>query len=303
MAAGHSHTTAAWAARRRLAAVLALTVVVLAVEVVGGVISGSLALLADAGHMLTDAAGIGLALFAVTLAQRPATARRTFGWQRLEILAAAFNAVVLLGVAAFVLVEAARRLADPPEVAGGLMLAVAVLGLVANGVSLALLRDTQGASLNTRGAYLEVLGDALSSVAVVVGGVVIALTGWRAADALASGVVAFLIFPRTWSLLRAAVDVLLEAVPKDVDLAHVRSHILATPGVVDVHDLHVWTITSGQPVMSAHVVVADEALGDRCGSSALDRLSRCLAHHFDVDHCTFQLEPAAHRSHERASHS
>jgi cobalt-zinc-cadmium efflux system protein len=299
---GHHHGTATGAHRGRLAAVLAITVAVLLIEVVGGLLAGSLALLADAGHMLTDTAGLGFALFAATLAQRPPTARRTFGWQRLEILAAVGNAVLLLVVAGLVLLEAARRADAPPEVEGGLMLGVAAVGLAANAVSLWLLHRGQKESLNVRGAYLEVLGDLLGSAAVVVAAIVIAVSGWRAADLLASVLVGVLILPRTWVLLRDSVDILLEATPRHVDLDHVRSHILDIPGVRDVHDLHVWTITSGVPVLSAHVVVVDHLVTDGCGGQVLDQLGDCLAHHFDVGHCTFQLEPAKHRDHEQSVH-
>jgi len=282
--------------------VLAITLSVLGVEVVGALITGSLALLADAGHMLTDAAGIALALLAATLAQRPPTSARTFGWQRAEILAAVVNAVLLLGVAAFVLVEAVRRFDDPPEVEGGLMLAVAVVGLAANLVSLGLLGRASGESLNARGAYLEVLGDLLGSVAVIVAAVVISVTGFQRADVIASVLIGLMILPRTWALLREAVDVLLEATPKGVDLDAVRSHLVQTPRVVDVHDLHAWTITSGMPVLSAHVVVDDEVLRDGHGGRVLDRLGTCLAGHFDVEHCTFQLEASTHRDHELGLH-
>jgi cobalt-zinc-cadmium efflux system protein len=295
----HDHAPSAAAGHRgRLGAVLAITVVVLVVEVAGAALSGSLALLADAGHVLADGAGIGLALLAVRFAARPATPRRTFGYYRLEILAAVVNAVLLFGVAGFVLVEAWRRLSQPPEVASGLMLAVAAAGLVANAVSLWLLRRGQAESLNLRGAYLEVVGDLLGSVAVLAAAAVIALTGLQAADPIASALIGVLILPRTWRLLREAVDVLLEAAPKGVDLAEVRRHLLETPGVGDVHDLHAWTITSGLPVLSAHVVLAPGADAGR----VLDGLGDCLAGHFDIEHSTFQLEQPEHRGHEGATH-
>jgi cobalt-zinc-cadmium efflux system protein len=296
---GHDHgTSAAGAHRGRLLLVLLLTTSILVVEVVGGLVSGSLALLADAGHMLTDAAGIGLALLAVWFGARPATPERTFGFYRVEILAAVINAVLLFGVAGFVLVEAWRRLTEPPEVASGLMLAVAAAGLVANAVSLWLLRRGQAESLNLRGAYLEVWGDLLGSVAVLAAAAVIAVTGFLAADPIASALIGVLILPRTWRLLRDAVDVLLEAAPKGVDLAEVRRHLLETPGVGDVHDLHAWTITSGLPVLSAHVVLERGADAGR----VLDGLGDCLAGHFDIEHSTFQLEQPEHRGHEGVLH-
>lgn len=308
MGHGHDHAhvpagaTASAGYRRRLGWVLAITGTVLVVQAVGAVLSGSLALLADAAHMATDTLGIALALVAVTLAQRPASGRRTFGLQRVEVLAAVGNGLLLIGVGAYVVVEAVRRIGDPPEIRSGLMLAVAVLGLVANLASLALLRGGQGESLNVRGAYLEVLGDALGSVAVIVAAVVIATTGATAADVVASLVVGALVLPRAWSLLRDALDVLLESTPRGVDLDDVRSHIEGVEGVLAVHDLHAWTITSGLPVLSAHVVVADDVLADGHGGRVLDALCACLGGHFDVEHCTFQLESASHRDHEAPVH-
>jgi cation diffusion facilitator family transporter len=304
MGHGHSHapTTIGGAHRRRLVVVLGLTLAVLVAEVVGAVLSGSLALLADAGHMATDAAGLALALAAVTLAQRPARGRRTFGWQRVEILAAVANGVLLLAVAAYVLIEAIRRIGQPPEIGAGLMLVVASVGLVVNLGSLLVLHGGKDASLNMRGAYLEVLADALGSVAVIVAAVVIATTGWTPADIVASVVIGFLVVPRAWHLLREALDVLLEAAPRGVDLQDVRAHILGVDGVLDVHDLHAWTITSGLPVLSAHVVVTDEALAAGHGGRVLDALCSCLGEHFDLEHCTFQLEAAAHAGHEAPVH-
>lgn len=285
----HVHSASA-AHRTRLVIVLGLTLTILVIELVGGVLSNSLALLADAGHVFTDVFGIGFALAAIWFAGRPATSERTFGFLRLEILAAVGNALLLFGVAAFVLYEAWRRLAEPPEVASGLMLGVAVVGLVANAVSLYLLRDAQGHSLNMRGAYLEVLGDLAGSAAVIVAALVIALTGWTVADAVASGVIGLLIIPRTWRLLREALDILLEATPKGINLDVVRAHILEAPGVAGVHDLHAWTITSGMNVVSAHVVMKEDAkTGD-----ILDHLGMCLSDDFDVKHSTFQLETPEH---------
>jgi cobalt-zinc-cadmium efflux system protein len=261
-------------------------------------LSDSLALLADAGHVLADGAGIGLALLAIRFAARPATPQRTFGYYRLEILAAVVNAVLLFGVAGFVLVEAWRRLTEPPEVASGLMLAVAAVGLVANAVSMWLLRDGQQQSMNLRGAYLEVWGDLLGSVAVLAAAAVIAVTGFQAADPIASVLIGLAILPRTWRLLRDAVDVLLEATPKGIDIDEVRRHLVETPGVTEVHDLHAWTITSGLPVLSAHVVLERGADAGK----VLDGLGACLAGHFDIEHSTFQLEQPEHRGHEGATH-
>jgi cobalt-zinc-cadmium efflux system protein len=304
MGHGHSHApvTAAGGQRRRLALVLVLTVAVLVAEVVGAALSGSLALLADAGHMATDAVGIALALGAVTLAQRPARGRRTFGWQRVEILAAVANGLLLVAVAVYVLVQAIRRIGDPPEVESGLMLAIAGVGLVVNLASLAVLHQGRAASLNVRGAYLEVMADALGSVAVIVAGLVIVATGWTQADTVASLVIGVLVLPRALHLLRDALDVLLEAAPRGVDMEQVRQHILGVDGVLDVHDLHAWTITSGMPVLSAHVVVTEEALTAGHGGRVLDALCECLGEHFDVEHCTFQIEAESHAGHEAPVH-
>ena len=302
MGHGHTHAAAAGGHRRRLLVVLGLTLAVMAAEIVGGLLSGSLALLADAGHMATDAAGIALALGAVTLAQRPARGRRTFGWRRVEILAAVANGLLLLVVAGYVLVEAVRRIGEPPEIGSGLMLVVAAVGLAVNLASLGVLHRDRDASLNLRGAYLEVFADALGSVAVIVAAVLILTTGWTPADIIASVVIGCLVVPRAWHLLREALDVLLEAAPRGVDLAAVRSHILGVDGVLGVHDLHAWTITSGLPVLSAHVVVTDEALAAGHGGRVLDALCECLGEHFDMEHCTFQLEAAAHAGHEAPVH-
>jgi len=295
----HIHRSAAATHRNRLVGVLILSLAILVVEVAGAIVSNSLALLADAGHVLTDVAGVAMALLAIWFAGRPATTERTFGYLRVEILAAVANAVLLFGVAGFVLVEAVRRISSPPDVASGLMLAVALVGLAANGVSLLLLRDAQRESLNMRGAYLEVIGDLAGSAAVIVAAIVIALTGWTAADVVASVAIALLILPRTLALLRDATDVLLEASPKGIDMAHVRRHILEAPGVVDCHDLHAWTITSGMNTVSAHVVLADGA----DPAQALASLSDCLADDFDIEHSTFQLETIDRRRLEERSHA
>ena len=302
MSTDHQHVTAAQAHRGRLAWVLAITSVVLVAQVVGGLVSGSFALLADAGHMLTDAAGLLLALLATRLAARPATPRRTFGWQRAEVLAAMVNGMVVAGVGVVVLVEGVGRVAHPRPVDAGLMLAVALVGLAANAIGIVLLHRGQGESLTVRGAYLEVLGDLLGSVAVVGAALVVLATGFTRADGIASVLVGLVILPRAAVLLRQVGAVLLEAAPEGVDLAVVRAHIADVPGVADVHDLHAWTITSGVPVLSAHVVVHDEVLASGATGGVLDALGECLAGHFDVEHCTFQIEPAAHAAHESATH-
>ena len=288
--------------RRRLLVVVLISAAVFVAQVIGGLVSGSLALLADAGHMLTDITGLVIALTAAGLATRPATAARTFGLQRVEILAALTNGLLLVGVAAWVLIKAVDRWNQPVEIAGGLMLAVAAVGACANGVGLLILHGGKDQSLNLRGAYLEVLGDLLGSLAVIVAAIVIITTGYTRADSIASVAIFVLIIPRAWSLIRDVVDVLLEATPRGVDLEEVRQHIREVPGVLDVHDLHAWTITSGVPVLSAHVVVDSACIRQRRSGEVLDRLAECLGEHFDVEHCTFQLEPEGHLEHEPTQH-
>lgn len=302
---GHAHTqgTAAGEHRSRLALVLAITATVFVAQLVGGIVSGSLALIADAAHMLTDATGVGIALLATGLALRPATPARTFGLQRAEILAALANAVLISLLAAWVLWEAVQRWDDPPEVATGLMLAVAGGGALANLVSLLLLRQGARESLNMKGAYLEVLGDLVGSCAVIAAGIVIATTGWQRADVVASFVIGLLILPRAWILLREVVDVLLEATPAHVDLADVRAHLEGVEGVVDVHDLHAWTISSGVLVLTAHVTVDGEWIGSGRPGEVLDRLQECVGAHFGIAHTTFQIEPVGHRDHEHEGHA
>jgi cobalt-zinc-cadmium efflux system protein len=304
---GHGHGSAPGSgadagSRRVLTVVLAITCVVLLVEVVGAVWSGSLALLADAGHMLTDVAGLSLALLAAVLVQRPPTDQLTWGYRRAEVLAAAAQAAVLLAVGGFILVEGVQRLIDPPEVTSGLMVVFGVVGLIGNSIGIWLLSRVGSDNLNLRAAFLEVVNDALGSVAVLVAAATIAITGWARADAVASLVIGILIVPRTWGLLRETVDVLLESTPRGVDLAEVRQHILAVPHVQALHDLHASTVASGLPVLTVHVVVDDECFHDGHLTSMLDHMQGCLAGHFDVEHSTFQFEPASHLDHEHAAH-
>ncbi|MFE0774675.1 cation diffusion facilitator family transporter [Streptomyces sp. NPDC058861] len=308
MGAGHDHGhghggppptgTAGAAYRNRLRIALGITLSVMVVEIVGGVVADSLALIADAAHMATDAVGLAMALLAIHFANRPPSGNRTFGYARAEILAALANCLLLLGVGGYVLFEAVQRFLEPAGTKGGLAIAFATVGLVANVVSLSLLMRGQKESLNVRGAYLEVLADALGSVTVIVAAGIILVTGWQYADPIASLVIGLMIVPRTVKLLRETLDVLLEAAPKGVDMAEVRAHILALPGVEDVHDLHAWTITSGMPVLSAHVVVDQGALDSVGHEKMLHALQGCLGSHFDVEHCTFQLEPVGHAEHE-----
>ncbi|MEU3050575.1 cation diffusion facilitator family transporter [Streptomyces sp. NPDC006984] len=307
MGAGHDHGhthgppptgTAAAAYRGRLRIALSITLGVMVVEIVGGVLSGSLALIADAAHMATDAVGLGMALLAIHFASRPAAGNRTFGLARAEILAALANCLLLLGVGGYLLFEAVGRFITPTETRGGLTVMFALIGLLANMVSLSLLVRGQKESLNVRGAYLEVLADALGSVTVLVSAGIILATGWQYADPIASLAIGLMIVPRTLRLLRETLNVLLEAAPEGVDMAEVRRHVLELPGVEDVHDLHAWTITSGMPVLSAHVVVSQEVLDTVGHEKLLHELQGCIGDHFDVEHCTFQLEPVGHAEHE-----
>ncbi|MFC7303589.1 cation diffusion facilitator family transporter [Streptomyces monticola] len=309
MGAGHDHGhahghggpgggTAAAAYRGRLRIALTITLGVMVVQIVGGIAANSLALVADAAHMATDALGLAMALLAIHFANRPATGNRTFGYARAEILAALANCLLLLGVGSFVLIEAVERFITPSETQGGLAIVYGVIGLVANMISLTLLLRGQRESLNVRGAFLEVLADALGSATVIVASVLIVFTGWQAWDPIASLVIGLMIVPRTVRLLRETVNVLLESAPKGVDMAEVRAHIIELPGVEDVHDLHAWTITSGMPVLSAHVVVGHDVLDTVGHEKLLHELQGCIGDHFDVEHCTFQLEPSGHAEHE-----
>ncbi len=294
----HGHS-AAGAGRGRLLIVLALVVTFLVVEVLGGLLTNSLALLADAGHMLTDAVGVGLALLAINFAARPPSVTNSIGYNRHEIQAAVANAVLLFGVAAYILFEAYLRFSEPPEVHSLPMLGVAAAGLVVNLVSMRLLAVGAKRSLNMRGAYLEVLGDMLGSVAVLVAGLVILTTGWGLADPIASVLISLLIVPRTWSLLRDAIDVLLQATPKGLNLDEVRAHLLRGEGIVDAHDLHAWTLTSGMHVISAHVVI--EPTAD--AAEVLDEVCHCLSDDFDMEHSTIQLETTDRRRLEEGGHA
>jgi cobalt-zinc-cadmium efflux system protein len=300
---GHSHThdqATGATNRRRLIGAMCIVGTVLLVEVVGAVLSGSLALLADAGHMLSDFAGLTIALIATVVAARPATDRSTFGFQRAEVFGALINAIIPVGVS----IEAVGRLVNGGDEhpTGGIMLLVAAIGLIANVVALLLLRPAAAGSINMKGAYLEVLGDLLGSIAVIIAAVVILTTGFGPADAIASLVIAAMIVPRALVLLKDVVHVLSESAPRDTDVARIREHILGQRGVVDVHDVHVWSITTGAPVFTAHVVVEPEVFSSGSAGSLLDDLSGCLSSPFDVAHSTFQLEPAQHSAHETPVH-
>jgi cobalt-zinc-cadmium efflux system protein len=295
---GHGHAAGRAADRSRLRLVLLVTATVLVVELIGAWVTGSLALLADAGHMATDAAAVVLALGASYVAGMAPGPRSTFGYHRAEILAALINALVLLGVCGYLAFAGIARLRDPQPVDALPMIGFATIGLLANAASLAILSRSDTGSLNLRGASMEVFADLLGSLLAITAGVVIWLTGFERADPIASLVIAVLILPRSVMLAKDAVVVLLEIAPAGLDLDAVRAHLLAMPGVVDVHDLHAWTITSGLPSLSAHVTVTDEALAADGVGGVLDRLVACTAEHFGVQHATFQVEPETHRAHE-----
>ncbi|WP_213815296.1 cation diffusion facilitator family transporter [Glaciihabitans sp. dw_435] len=301
---GHSHTPGD-SSRTRLTIAFVITAVILLAEVVGAAITGSLALLVDAGHMLTDAGGLLLALFAANLATRAASARRTWGYGRAEVLAATAQAGVLLAVGVFVVVEGIQRLVHPPEIAANGLLVFGIIGLAGNIASILVLASSRKSNFNLRAAFLEVVNDALGSLAVIVAAIVIATTGWTRADAVAALLVGALILPRSFILLRETVDVLLESTPRGLDLDSVRAHLLEVPHVVAVHDLHATQIATGLPVLTAHVVVDDSCFYDGHASSMLDDLQECVASHFSVqiEHSTFQLERAVHSAHEHETHA
>lgn len=291
---GHQHTHST-VDRRRLALAFGITASVLIVQLVGAVVTGSLALLVDAAHMLTDAGGLLIALLAAQLMQRPASNTRTWGMARAEVLGATLQAAVLLAVGLYVLIEGVQRLAEPPEIAAVELIVFGVIGLLANVAAIAVLAGGRTRNLNMRAAFLEVLADALGSIAVIVAALVIAFTGWLQADAVAAIVIGALIVPRAVRLLRDTLEVLLESVPRGIDLSDVRRHLAEVPHVVDVHGLHISQIATGLPVLTAHVVVDDECFHDGHAPHITQQLQSCVAEHFAVaiDHSTFQLEPAS----------
>lgn len=300
----HDHGSAT-SSRTRLSIALAITSVILIAEVVGAVTTDSLALLVDAGHMLTDVAGLTAALVAAGLMSRPATSARTWGYRRAEVLAALGQAAVLLAVGIYALVEGVQRLLAPPEVPSSSLLIFGIIGLVGNVASLAVLSSSRGENLNLRAAFLEVLNDALGSVAVIAAAILISLTGWTRADVIAGMLIAVLIIPRTVGLLRETTGVLLESTPRGLDLEAVRTHMLELPHVRGVHDLHASQIATGLPILSAHVVVEQGCFEDGHAPRILDDLQSCVLEHFSVqiEHSTFQLEPVAHQAHEHVDHA
>lgn len=302
----HSHDAPVESAsqRRRLMIVLAITVTIMVAEAIGAVITGSLALLADAGHALTDAAGLAMALTAAHLATRPPNHKRTWGFLRAETIAAAVQALLLLGVGVYVFVEGIRRLFEPSEIEPTGVIVFGVVSLIGNTIGIALLATARGENLNLRAAFLEVVNDTLGSVAVIASAVIIATTGWYRADAIVSLLIGLLILPRTIVLLRDAGRVLLESTPKNLDLDDVRTHLLEVPHVHDVHDLHASQIATGLPTLSAHVVVDDSCFHDGHLPTMLDQLQVCVAEHFpvSVEHSTFQFESTEHAGHESGAH-
>ncbi|MDQ0575882.1 cation diffusion facilitator family transporter [Agromyces albus] len=303
----HAHAHAQTTNRTRLWVAIAIIGAFLVVQLIGAAVSGSLALLADAGHMASDLIGLVVALVAAVVAARPATDRQTYGYRRAEVFGALVNGVILVVVAVSVTASAIGRLATGAggaahEVQGVPMLVVAAIGLGANIAAMLVLRGGAKDSINLRGAYLEVFGDMVGSLLVIAAAVVIVLTGFDAADPIASLLIAALIVPRAVVLLRDVVRVLFESAPADTDVAEIREHILETNGVVAVHDVHVWAITSGSHVFSAHVEVEPEVFASGRTGELLDELGRCLDAHFDVAHSTFQLEPAGRAEHEQSQH-
>ena len=273
-------------ARRGLRIALGLTMAFMAAQIVGGVLTHSLALIADSGHMATDAAALILSLLAIRMAEKPPTDRHSYGLYRTEVLAALANAVVLLALSAWILYEAVRRFLDPPEVHAAGMLGVAVAGLLANGASTWILHRSRSESLNLKSAYLETLSDFLGSIGVVAGAAIIAATGWRRVDPVISAGIALFLVPRTFRLASEAIGILLESRPPGMDDAAVMERMKACTGVEAVHDLHVWSLTSGVPVLTAHVLVGPGAECD----AVLTRLEKCLGQEFGIEHCTIQVE-------------
>ncbi|WP_197919525.1 cation diffusion facilitator family transporter [Thiosulfatihalobacter marinus] len=303
MGAGHGHGSGGGTSASRhkgsLKWALAMTGTFLVVEVVGGLWTGSLALLADAAHMATDVGGLFMALVAVRFAERPATPQMTYGYVRTEVLSAMANAVVLLVVTVFVLREAWARLSEPIEILGGPMLAVAVAGLIVNLISMRMLRAGSKESLNLKGAYFEVLADMLGSVGVILAALVVMLTGWTIADPIIGAAIGLFIVPRTWILLKSALRILLEGAPAHVDSGLLRQRLIDVPGVVDVHDLHVWTLTSGLDAMSGHLVVDDMARAGEVLAAARDAMHE----DFGITHATIQIEDAAVAQTEDSNHA
>jgi len=289
-----NHTSAAYQNKKQLKTVLLLTGSYLVAEVIGGIVTKSLALLADAGHMLTDVGGIILSLIAINIAQRKASPQRTYGYYRAEILSALTNAVVLIGISIYILYEAWQRFKNPPEVSSKLMLLIAGMGLVINIVGMLMLRKGSKESLNMKGAYFEVLSDMLTSIGVIIAGVIMLTTGWYYADPIISAGIGLFILPRTWVLLKDAVGVLLEGTPADVNIALLREAILKISGVTSIRDLHVWSLTSGMNAMSAHVDVAEGAMPRK----VLEEIQTIVKAGFKIAHTTIQIDEVGYEEDE-----
>ena len=283
--AGHDHT--AGANQRSLRTALGLTTAFLVVELVGGIVSQSLALISDAAHMFTDVAALAIALMAIRISRRPADSKRTFGYHRFEILAAAFNAMLLFGVAIYILFEAYLRLKAPPEIESTAMLVIAVIGLAVNLLSMRVLRSGQASSLNVKGAYLEVWADMIGSVGVILGALILKLTDWGWVDSAVAILIGLWVVPRTWMLLKSSINILLEGVPEDVDMAALKKLLLAVPGVKSLHDLHVWAVTSGKSTLTVHLVTEPEVSAEK---QVLPEVRRRLAQTFGIHHITVQCE-------------
>ena len=300
--ASHSHRVTRDADQRSLKIALGLIVTYMLIEVLLGVAAHSLALLADAGHMLTDAGALGISIWAARLAQRPAAGSFTFGFKRAEVLSASANGITLLVIAAIITLESVSRLVHPTSVHGGVVVVVASLGVVVNVTAAWVLTKANRSSLNVEGSFQHILTDLYAFVATIIAGVFILVTGFERADAIASLVVVGLMVRSSWGLLRASGRVLLESAPEDMNLDDVRGHLLGVEHVTDVHDLHAWTLTSSLPTLSAHVVIEDPCFTDGCVPRILDELQACITGHFDVEHSTFQVEPVGHLDHETGTH-
>ena len=284
----HNHEHANHAAGRSLKITLGLVLVIMVAEIIGGVLSNSLALLSDAGHMLTDALALGLSLFAMNLARRPATPTRTFGYHRAEIMAALANGTILVLISAFIFYEAAQRFSALPTVKTPLMIAVAGIGLAANIIGILLLRSGRRKSINVRAAFWHVAGDTLSSVGVIIAGVIIYFTGWYIADPILAVVIGVIILWSAVRIVKESVDILLESVPPHVKIEDVSNAVKKVDGVADLHDVHIWTITSGIYALSAHLSIADQTVSQSC--DIVTKVNAVLAEEFNITHTTLQLE-------------
>lgn len=298
----HAHPDPTQLPLQRLLVVASLTLVVFLAELIGGLVSGSLALLADAGHMLTDSAGLIMAFTALLIGKRTANAQATFGYRRAEVLTALINGVSVVAIAVFIAWEAVGRFGESAEIQTTMMLVVAIVGLIANVVAMLLLAKPAEESVNIKGAYLHVLIDAASSVAVIISAILISLTGWAVLDAIVSIAIALLIVPRAWGLISDCLNILLERTPRDVDIAAIRTELESLPEVAAIHDLHVWSLSGTEALLTVHLVVG-KPIWPCAESSVLDRAQELLREKFGIAHATIQLEPADHADHEFEAHT